>query len=142
MYHATIRTLWGLAKSPELHMSEEDLHAYLFRETGKTSMKELSQAELDQIARLLGRMKDGGPLTRRRTDVGGNPATVAQRRKIYMLTAQLAWNNDNRRVNAFVKKVVGVERLEWLTQPQCSAVIEALKDMVERSHVAHTAAQG
>ena len=30
---ASIRTLWAIAKSPELHLSDEDLHAVVFRET-------------------------------------------------------------------------------------------------------------
>ena len=35
----SIRTLWAIAKSPELHMTEEDLHAVVFRETRKESLK-------------------------------------------------------------------------------------------------------
>lgn len=35
----SIRTLWAIAKSPELHLTDEDLHAVVYRETGKESMK-------------------------------------------------------------------------------------------------------
>ena len=45
-WQATIRTLWAIAKSPELHMDSEDLHAVVYRETGKDSLKKLSQNEL------------------------------------------------------------------------------------------------
>ena len=50
---ASIRTLWAIAKSPELHLSDEDLHAVVFRETGKESMKKLSQGEINEVARVL-----------------------------------------------------------------------------------------
>ena len=39
----SIRTLWAIAKSPELHLTDEDLHAVVYRETGKESMKMLTQ---------------------------------------------------------------------------------------------------
>ena len=84
---ATLRTLWAIAKSPELRMTEEDLHAVVYRETGKTSMKELTQGEINRLARVLQKEKDSA--TRgsysKRTDAGGNPGTAAIRRKIYML---------------------------------------------------------
>ena len=34
----SIRTLWAIAKSPELRLSDEDLHGVVYRETGKESM--------------------------------------------------------------------------------------------------------
>lgn len=34
----SIRTLWAIAKSPELHLTDEDLHAVVYRETGKESI--------------------------------------------------------------------------------------------------------
>ena len=34
----SIRTLWAIAKSPELHLTDEDLHAVVYRETGKTEV--------------------------------------------------------------------------------------------------------
>lgn len=133
-YHASTRTLWGLAKSPELALEKEDLYGIIYRETGKEHMRDLSQHELDQVAYSLMRMKDGaaGGLRYRRTDEGGNATTVAQRHKIYMLTEELGWNDDNRRISAFAKRITGVDRLEWLSVYQCNMVIEALKAMVGR----------
>lgn len=133
-YHATNRTLWGLARSPELGLEKEDLYAVIYRETGKEHMHDLTQAELDKVAGVLGGMKDGvkSSIRYKRTDEGGNAATTAQRRKIYMLTEDLGWNDDNRRISAFAKRITGVDRLEWLSRLQCNMVIEALKDMVAR----------
>ena len=119
---ASIRTLWAIAKSPELHLSDEDLHAVVFRETGKESMKKLSQGEINEVARVLQNMKD----------TGGDARTVQQRRKIFALTEELGWNDDPRRIQGFVKRVTGVDRLEWLTVAQCEKVIEGLKAMVAR----------
>lgn len=131
---ASIRTLWAIAKSPELGLSDEDLHAVVYRETGKESMKKLTQGEINTLARILQNMKDGvqRDITSKRTDEGGDPRTTAQRRKIYTLTEALGWNDDNRRINGFVKRVTHVDRIEWLTITQCEKVIEGLKAILKR----------
>ena len=131
---ASLRTLWGLAKSPELRLTDEDLHGLVYRETGKESMRTLTQGEVDKLARVLQNMKDGvkRDVNSKRTDEGGDPRTVRQRRKIYTLTEALGWNNDNRRINGFVKRMTHVDRIEWLTPAQADKVIEALKAMVAR----------
>lgn len=128
---ASLRTIWAIAKSPELALSDEDLHAVVFRETKKESMKQLSQGEINTVARVLQNMKDSVQKPKR-TDVGGDPRTERQRHKIYALCEELGWNNDNRRINAFVKRMFGIDRLEWLNQGQCYRLIEALKAMAER----------
>ena len=141
-YNATLRTLWAIAKSPELGMDTDDLHAVVFRETGKESMKQLTQGEMNTLARVLQDMKDGVKRDTRskRTDEGGNEATVRMRRKIYALCDVLGWNNDHRRINAFAKRMCGVERIEWVSAAQCYQIIEALKKMVERKGQAAEAA--
>ena len=135
---ASIRTLWAIAKSPELSMSSDDLHALIYRETGKDSMKKLAQGEVNDLARVLQNLKDGvgSSASSKRTDAGGDPRTIAQRRKIYQLCYDLGWNDDNRRINAFAKRMFGVERVEWLTQAQCYKLIEALKKMAARQAAA------
>lgn len=131
---ASIKTLWAIAKSPELGLSSEDLHAVVYRETGKESIKQLTQGEINKLARVLQNMKDGvqRDTTSKRTDEGGDPRTVAQRRKVYALTEALGWNDDNRRVNGLVKRITGVDRIEWLTVAQCKKVIEGLKAILKR----------
>lgn len=131
---ASIRTLWAIAKSPELGLTDEDLHAVAYRETGKESLKRLTQGEIDKVARVLQNMKDGvqRDTTSKRTDEGGDPRTERQRRKIYALTEALGWNDDNRRINGFVKRVTGVDRIEWLNVAQCEKVIEGLKAILAR----------
>lgn len=63
---------------------------------------------------------------------GGNPQTVAQRRKIYKLTEELGWNDNPARLNGFILKMFRVSRIEWLTVAQCYRLIEALKKILER----------
>ena len=130
----SIRTLWAIAKSEELRLTDEDLHAVVYRETKKESMKQLTQGEINTVARVLQNMKDGIQRDTRskRTDEGGDPRTIAQRQKMYALCDALGWNDDNKRINGFVKKMCGVDRVEWLTMAQCNKVIEALKAMVKR----------
>lgn len=134
--HSSIRNIWGIAKSPELSLEEADLYALIERETGKQHMRELSQGQIDKVCRVLQQMKDGvrGPTPKpgKRTDEGGNPQTVAQRRKIYKLTGELGWNDTPARLNGFIMKMFKVSRIEWLTVAQCYMLIEALKKMLER----------
>ena len=130
----SIRTLWAIAKSPELHMTDEDLHAVVYRETGKESIKALTQGQINEVARVLQNMKDGVSRSTRpkRTDEGGDARTIQQRRKIYALTESLGWNDNPQRIQGFVKRMTGVDRLEWLNVAQCEKVIEGLKAMVAR----------
>lgn len=130
----SIRTLWAIAKSPELSLSDDDLHAVVYRETGKDSIRKLSQGELNTVVSILQNMKDGINRTpgQKRTDTGGNPRTVEQRRKIYALCEELGWNNDPRRIQGFVKRVAHIDRLEWLNPEGCEKVIEGLKAILRR----------
>ena len=125
----SIRTLWAIAKSPELHMTDEDLHAVVYRETGKESIKALTQGQISEVARVLQNMKDG--ISRSTRATGGDARTVQQRRKIYALTESLGWNDNPQRIQGFVKRMTGVDRLEWLNVAQCEKVIEGLKAILK-----------
>ena len=91
-------------------------------------MKKLTQGEITDVARVLQNMKDSAARSTggKRTDEGGNPTTERQRRKIYALTEALGWNNDKRRIEGFVKRMTGIDRLE------CEKVIEGLKAILAR----------
>ncbi|WP_295755925.1 regulatory protein GemA [uncultured Oscillibacter sp.] len=128
----SIRTLWAIAKSPELHMTDEDLHALVYRETGKESIKALTQGQISEVARVLQNMKDSAARSSRakRTDEGGNPETAALRRKIFVLMKELGWSPAQ--VDGLAKRMFHVERQEWLDKRQCMKLAEALKAMAER----------
>ena len=102
-------------------MTDEDLHALVYRETGKESIKALTQGQISEVARILQNMKDGI-----------SPRTIQQRRKIYALTESLGWNDNPQRIQGFVKRMTGVDRLEWLNVAQCEKVIEGLKAILKR----------
>lgn len=130
----TLRTIWGLAKSKELQLTDEELHLIVEANTGKTSLRKLTDKEIQNLVRVLNVMKDkqikqSNGAKKYRT---GNEATVNQRKKIYKLTEELGWNSNSARLNGFVKKMFGVDKVEWLDYVQCSKLIEALKGMVER----------
>lgn len=132
---ASIRTLWGIAKSPELGMTDEDLHALVYRETGKESIRKLSQGELNTVARVLQNLKDGAkrPSRAKRTDEGGNPRTVELRRKIFRLMQELGWKEHQ--VNGMAQRMFQVDLVKWLTPDQCSKLVEALKAILARKGV-------
>ncbi len=141
---ASIRTLWGLAKSPKLSLSDEELYQLVKRETGKDSLRTLTQGELNQVACELEKELDrrGRQEAADRADGQGRPETAAQRRKIYKLTQELGWADNPKRIQGFIRRLfagkedtVRIYRLEWLSREQCSLVIEALKQMAERKGI-------
>jgi len=130
---ATLKTVWGIAKSPELKLTDEELHLVVEAHTGKDSLKALNKRELTTVVRALSRMKDSS----RRSEHGesrntGNPATENQRKKVYCLTRELGWDKPAR-VNGLCNRMFGINRVEWLNYQQCSKLIEALKSMAGRA---------
>ena len=130
-YRYTIKSLWGLAKSKEVSLTDEELHLLVSRETGKDSIKELNGSELAHVCRILQKQKDdikrqNGTLT----DLRGNPQTTRQRRKIAQLMDRLGW--ENRNVRALAHRMYKVDAVEWLGYSQCQGLIEAMKAMLER----------
>lgn len=132
MAQPTLRTVWGLAKCPELHMTDEQLHLVVQAHTGKDSMRQLTRYEIGIVAGVLISMKMSARKAERdRRRSAGNPTTENQRKKIYCLTQELGWD-DPARLNGLCKRMCGVSCVEWLNYQQCSKVIEALKNMVKR----------
>lgn len=131
MAKPTVRMLWGLAKCPELSLTDEELHLVVSAHTGKDSIKALNKRELQTVIRVLGSMKDSVKKAGRGKHSGGNTSTENQRKKIYRLTQGLGWDKPAR-VNGMCRKMFGVSAVEWLDYQQCSKLIEALKSMVKR----------
>lgn len=126
-----IRKLWGMAKSPELHLSDEDLHLFVQKYTGKSSIAALNSREIGTVIRELGKLKDSVHDEGKPKRWGGNPQTENQRKKIYVLTKELGWDKRSR-VNGMAKRMFGCDDVNWLNFQQCSKLIEALKKMLER----------
>lgn len=126
----SIKSIWGIAKSKELNYNDDELYSLIIELTGKSSMKALTQNERNIVYNELEKKKN--MVTQKRTDTNGNSNTMEQRRKIYALTEELGWNNNNARINGFVKRMFKVDRVEWLDEFQCSKLIEILKGMIAR----------
>lgn len=122
----SIKRVWGIAKSPELKLTDEELHLLVQAHTGKDSIKALNKRELQTVIRVLGNMKDSAKKSERgRNRYSGSEVTENQRKKIYKLTQELGWDKPAR-VNGMCQKMFGVSAVEWLNYQQCSKLIEAL----------------
>ncbi len=129
---AEIRKLWGVAKSPELKLSDEELHLLVQAHTGKDSIRELDARDRRKVFRVLLNLKDSAKQAGHARDrPAGNPATENQRKKIRKLAQELGWDSPSR-VNGMCRRMFGIGMVEWLNGEQCSKLIEALKSMVER----------
>lgn len=128
---AGIKTIWGIAKSQELRLTDEELHLVVQAHTGKDSIRELNAREIKAVINHLAAMKESAKKSQRTNGRRGSTVTENQRRKIYKLAQELGWDKPAR-VNGMCKKMFGVDSVEWLDYRQCSKLIEALKSMVER----------
>ena len=126
----SLRTIWGLARSPELHMSSEELHLLVQVQTGKDSMKELTPGERKRVAYVLIKQKDSAKAGKK-LETPSYGSTENQKRKVYMLMKELGWNE--KRVNGMCRRMFKVESVQWLDYEQMSNLIEALKAMLARS---------
>ena len=61
----SIKRVWGIAKSPELKLTDEELHLLVQAHTGKDSIKALNKRELQTVIRVLGNMKDSAKKSER-----------------------------------------------------------------------------
>lgn len=129
-YKATLRMLWGIAKSSELSMSDEELHLFVEARTGKSSLKELNQKELNAMVSELARHRGPGAAAAKET-VQRDGTTGWQLKRIRELAASIGWDNPAR-VNGLVMKMFHVSAVEWLDSAQCSKLIEALKNIRKR----------
>ena len=100
-----IRRIWGIAKSPELKLSDEELHLLVEAHTGKDSIRELNRRECQVVIRVLLGLKDSAKKTARRS--GGTTATENQRKKIYRLAQELGWDRPAR-VNGMCRRMFKV----------------------------------
>ena len=125
-----MRTLWGLAKCEELRMTDEELHLVVMAQTGKESIRTLTQKEMSRVVYVLSQMKESSRRGREARMPMCDGTTQNQRRKVYKLMQALGWNE--KRINGMCRRMFKIERLEWLNYKQISDLIEALKAMIDR----------
>ncbi len=123
----SIKRVWGIAKSPELKLTDEELHLLVQAHTGKDSIKALNKRELQTVIRVLGNMKDSAKKSERgRNRYSGSEVTENQRKKIYKLTQELGWDKPAR-VNGMCQKMFGVSAVEWLNYQQTLKILDKNK---------------
>ena len=128
----SIKRVWGIAKSPELKLTDEELHLLVQAHTGTDTSCYSYLKKHHRYVCLLGNMKDSAKKSERgRNRYSGSEVTENQRKKIYKLTQELGWDKPAR-VNGMCQKMFGVSAVEWLNYQQCSKLIEALKSMLKR----------
>ena len=130
-----IKNIWGFSK--DVGVDKDNLYCMIERISKKDSMRKMTKLQANKLIRELIVLKDNNKKvknrsSKRRTDTGGNKNTQLQRKKIYSLTAILGWNDNNNRINGFVKRMFKVDRIEWLSEDDCSKLIEILKKMIIR----------
>ena len=129
----------------KLQLTDDDYRALLRALTQKTSTKDMSDRERQQVRdhmqALAERMGVAKPLQRRATTFAQRKAAASPReRKVWALWNQLArdgvlHNPSRAALNAFVERTVHVSALRFATSAQLDTVIEALKSWNQRKEV-------
>ncbi len=117
------KAIWTIAR--KLGMEEADTRSLLQRETGKDSMRACSDRELQRVVLALRRLQ--GEREQR-----GDRATYKQLGFIRRLEAALGWQDEPKRLQAYLRKYYQVERAEWLTRSQAWRATESLKKVLAR----------
>lgn len=127
----------------ELRLEDDDYRGLLERVTGRRSTTELDERQLGHVLdelkargwtpRIVSGARTAGP-SRQRVQPADHPSA----RKARALWLSL-WNLGEVRdpseaaLEAFARRQLKVERLQWADQPQTYKLIEALKAMAERA---------
>ena len=118
-----IKAIWAI--SGNLGVTKENVYTLLSRETGKERMTDCDDSELLKFLKALDSYKSGNKAREGRI-------TDKQHSFIKSLENQIGWADDPKHLRNFIKKYTKVDFLDWLTQKQASAVIEALKNIKNR----------
>ncbi len=123
----------------QLGLGDEDYRTVLQAATGKGSCAEMTVAELERV---LGRFKGygfevavAGTLSPRTED--NDSAVVAKLRALWIVGAEagVIRNRYEEGLRRWVKRMWGVERVEWLTDEGAQTAVEALKAWLVREGV-------
>lgn len=122
-----------IAKS-QLNLDDDTYRHLLLNITKKTSTKDMTVWELEKI---LNHLKSKGFKVKSSKKTGKITATKPVHKKIRSLWLELAdageiKNRSEKAINSYVKRITGVEVMDWITQKQAMVVIESLKSWLER----------
>lgn len=109
-------------------LSDEDYRELLKAQTGKTSSKDMSMAELDKVLSHIngGRFRPSAPRA--------GTAHAAKARALWASAYYLGVvrTNCEAALTAFAKRQCGIDALQWIDAAMAGRVIEAIKDMMAR----------
>ena len=122
-----------IAKS-QLNLDDDTYRHLLLNVTKKTSTKDMTVWELEKI---LNNMKLKGFKVKSSKKTGKITATELVHKKIRSLWLELAdagevKNRSEKAINSYVKRITGVEVMDWLNTAQAMRVIESLKNWLAR----------
>lgn len=122
-----------IAKS-QLNLDDDTYRHLLLTVTKKTSTKDMTVWELEKV---LHNFKSKGFKVKSSKKVEKITATKPVHKKIRSLWLELAdagevKNRSEKAINSYVKRITGVEVMDWLTQKQAMVVIESLKSWQAR----------
>lgn len=117
-----------IAKS-QLNLDDDTYRHLLLTVTKKTSTKDMTVWELEKV---LHNFKSKGFKVKSSKKVEKISATKPVHKKIRSLWLELAdagevKNRSEKAINSYVKRIVGVEVMDWLNTDQAMKVIESLK---------------
>lgn len=110
----------------EMGLADEDYREILRNNFKRDSSKDLNAFQQNELLRIFKKLgwKPKKDKTR---------ASVPQVRNIKGLEKKLGWDDNSERLQGFIKRQIGHEKkVEWLTPPEASKVIEGLKKMERR----------
>lgn len=127
MKHKYIRLI-HIAKS-QLNIDDDTYRHLLQVLTKKSSTKMMTIRELEKV---LENLKSKGFKVKSPKKAGKITATEPVHKKIRSLWLKLAdagkvKNRSEKAINSYVKRITGVEVMDWLTEKQAMVVIESLK---------------
>lgn len=119
--------IFAIAK--ELSLDNELLHTFIENIVGVKSITKLTSYQAAKVIDELEYKKTG---IRKSPMYRSDMATPDQVYKIHALEKKLGWNENPKRLKAFMKKYCRVEDEKWLTFEKASNLIESLKKVIER----------
>ncbi|MDF7669853.1 regulatory protein GemA [Orbaceae bacterium ESL0721] len=118
----------------QLNLDDETYRHLLLTATKKFSTKDMTVWELEKV---IVSLKAKGFTVTSSKKAGKITATKPMHKKIRSLWLELAdagivKNRSEKAINAYVKRVTGVELMDWLNPAQTMKVIESLKKWLTR----------
>ncbi|KEQ23416.1 regulatory protein GemA [Paenibacillus tyrfis] len=119
------RKIFGIQKQHGIET--DDLYSLVEQISGNRSISALTKEQgiklIDRLCKIVGEVPK--PREHRASE-----AMIGYIRK---LEQELGWKDDPNRLLGFMKRMTGVDRLEWLTKQQGIKLIEGLKNMRGRA---------